>query len=294
MIETYFTRFPIIAYSNTDIRDLSRRVVLDNKIRNVPTVFYPYDIEHDQRSDMVAENYYKDPDLDWLIYLTNGIIDPYYGWYLTEEEFDKFIIKKYGGLDIAQQKIAYWTTNWMDNDINVTPGFFSRLIVDQQKYYQPVWGPKKIMAYKRREESWTTNTNKIMDVTVANSDPFAIGDLIQSVDSLENIIGTGEVAGIIPPTDVDDGILQVQHVIDHWDDTVETVQLRNDETANSAVSEITEFYVNIADTEAVFWTPIYNYDMERETNEARKTIMLLDPSYVQPAARALTNLLRDA
>lgn len=293
MIETYFTKFPIIQYSNTDIRDISRRVVLDNNIRSLPTSFYPYDIEHNQTSDMVAENYYKDPDLDWLIYITNGVVDPYYGWYLTEEEFNNFIITKYGSLDIAQQRISYWTTNWMDFDINVTIGFYSRLIVDQQKYYQPVWGPKKIMAYKRREENWVTNINKVIDVTVANSDIFTVGDLIQSIDDGNNIIGTGEVAGIIPPTNTTDGILQVHNILNHWDDNVETVQLRNEELSNTEVSDITVFYTNIPDTEAVFWTPIYNYDYEREVNEARKTIMLLDPNYVLPAARALSSLLKE-
>lgn len=293
MIETYFTKFPIIQYSNTDIRDISRRVVLDNNIRSLPTSFYPYDIEHNQTSDMVAENYYKDPDLDWLIYITNGVVDPYYGWYLTEEEFNNFIVTKYGSLDIAQQRISYWTTNWMDFDINVTIGFYSRLIVDQQKYYQPVWGPKKIMAYKRREENWVTNINKVIDVTVANSDIFTVGDLIQSIDDGNNIIGTGEVAGIIPPTNTTDGILQVHNILNHWDDNVETVQLRNEELSNTEVSDITVFYTNIPDTEAVFWTPIYNYDYEREVNEARKTIMLLDPNYVLPAARALSSLLKE-
>src|ERR1039458_2179807 len=95
--ETFFSKFPIITYANNQMRDISRRVVLGNNIRQNPLSFYPYDIAMEQRSDVVAYNYYGDSDVDWLIYLTNGIIDPYMGWYLNDDEFNDFIIQKYGG-----------------------------------------------------------------------------------------------------------------------------------------------------------------------------------------------------
>lgn len=289
-METYFTKFPTITYANNEIRDLSRRVVLGNNLRQIPTAFYPYDIEHDQRSDVVSYNYYKDQDLDWLIYLTNGIIDPYFGWYLTEDEFTNFITKKYGGMDIAQQTISYWTTNWMDTDINVTISYYGRLPQILQKYFIPVWGPKNIIAYKRRPESWIMNTNQIMSVYVSDTSVFKINDLVQSVNAIEQVVGTGQIVGI----DATNFLVQVGNVQGFWETPlVNSLQVRNDTTKDVPVGVIESKQINITDAEAVYWTPVSCYDMEREINEQRKTIMLLDPGYVQDAARGLTKLLKE-
>jgi len=291
-METYFTKFPTITYANNNMRDLSRRVVLANNLAQIPTAFYPYDLTDEMRSDVVAHTYYNDSDADWLIYIINGIVDPYYGWYLNETEFNRFIIQKYGDLTLPQQKIAYWVTNWTETDINVTTTFYERLASIQQKYWIPVWGPKaSIIAYKRRPEDWMMNVNKILHVEVANTSVFSVGDLVQSIDVGNNIIGTGEVLGV----ESNNSILQIGNVLDHWEDNnAVSVQVRNDETTITAITDtIVEAVVNITVLETDYWTPIYYYDMERELNESRKTIMLLDAQYLGEAARGIMKKLKE-
>ena len=47
------------------------------------------------RPDQVSEVVYGDPNYDWVILLTNKIVDLKNDWPLSNEEFEKFIYKKY-------------------------------------------------------------------------------------------------------------------------------------------------------------------------------------------------------
>ena len=89
---------------------------------------------------MLSYAYYNDSDADWLIYLTNGIVDPYYGWYLTEDQFDSFIISKYGSLEDPQQRIYYWGTNWTESDFNISVENYQSLPDTLKKYWIPNYG----------------------------------------------------------------------------------------------------------------------------------------------------------
>ena len=95
MSERYFDKFPIITYANNQARDITERVVFtDNTLKN-PYVFYPYTIETYERPDQFANRYYDDSFYSWLLYLSNSVVDPYYEWYLQEEELSELIQKKY-------------------------------------------------------------------------------------------------------------------------------------------------------------------------------------------------------
>jgi len=78
-METYFTKFPNTVYNDVTCTDLTKRVSLSQKILRRKNVFYLYEIENSLRPDQVSEFYYTDPAYEWLIYLQNEIIDPYYG-----------------------------------------------------------------------------------------------------------------------------------------------------------------------------------------------------------------------
>ena len=97
MATNYFDNFPKVYYSNTICRDLSRRVSIDNNtdIQGSLDVFYPYEIKDYLRADHISEYYYNRSELDWLIYLTNKVVDPYYEWYLNDLQFQSFINEKY-------------------------------------------------------------------------------------------------------------------------------------------------------------------------------------------------------
>ena len=55
----------------------------------------------------IRDRYYDDPQLVWLIFLANNILDPYYDWPLPQNQFGDFLISKYGTIAAAQAKILH-------------------------------------------------------------------------------------------------------------------------------------------------------------------------------------------
>src|SRR5690606_25669681 len=52
-------------------------------------------------ADTIAYKYYNDVTLDWVIFLINQIFDPFFQWPLSYQEFNEFIVKKYGSIENA-------------------------------------------------------------------------------------------------------------------------------------------------------------------------------------------------
>jgi len=289
MIFTYFNKFPTINYENVNIRDLSRRVTLSKTLQRTPMVFHPYEIKDSMRADQLAYMYYKDVDSDWLIHLTNGIVDPYYGWYLDDNEFFSFLIDKYGSLEEPQQRIFFWQTNWSDDEFDMSVNGYASLPVERQKYWVPKYGQNgAVLSYRRRKEDWRMNTNRIIEVDVTDSSTFTKGDLVVAWNGGQ-IVGRAEVDAIISDTR-----LYLFHVLDDWEDGSE-IRLRDlqDEESGLTISGTRVICENITDDESSFWEPIYYYDYERMINEDKKIIMLLDSNYLTEAASALTQKLKE-
>ena len=101
----YFSKFP---KGNYDIKgdgnqklvtDLMRRIKIRNKIANEITLYDVYDVPNGERPEDTAFKHFGDPELHWVILLTNNITDAYYGWPLTEQDFEKYITNKYSNPD---------------------------------------------------------------------------------------------------------------------------------------------------------------------------------------------------
>ena len=111
----YFQDFPDISYdldktgyNNKTVTDLTVRYRLRDIIKPKTAVFYTYDIEEGERPDSVAHKWYGDSRLEWIIMITNNIVDPIYDWPLHYFEFKNFIESKYGSIAIAQQQIHHY------------------------------------------------------------------------------------------------------------------------------------------------------------------------------------------
>lgn len=98
--------------SNQDyvtIKNLWRRPKLREDISNVVTAFYYYQIEGDERPDQIAEKIYGDPELDWVVLITNNITNFNEDWPLDNNSFYKYLIDKYGS-DEALQEVHHTET----------------------------------------------------------------------------------------------------------------------------------------------------------------------------------------
>lgn len=133
----YFSQFPIIQYNGSPIIDVTNRVAILNKVFGDRYAFYPYTVKNGMRAEQVADKYYGDPNLVWLVYLSNNIIDPYYQWPMTDENLNAFIEKKYGSLSAASSKIAFYRVNWYEDDTVITSAEYNNLDTTLKKYWEP-------------------------------------------------------------------------------------------------------------------------------------------------------------
>ena len=92
----YVSRFPNALISEyVEVKNLFKRVKIPESIFGDITRFTKYTIEGDERPDKVAFKFYEYQYLDWLILLSNNIINFEHEWPLTEASFYNYLISKY-------------------------------------------------------------------------------------------------------------------------------------------------------------------------------------------------------
>lgn len=107
----YFTEFPKTNYSlkknkNFELlTNVTLRYKLRDTIKNKSAIYYDYIVQDSDRPDIIAEKYYDDSRLDWIIFLVNDIVDPYYDWPLNEQAFKDYMKSIYGSTSAAHQTV---------------------------------------------------------------------------------------------------------------------------------------------------------------------------------------------
>ena len=102
----YFRKLPNLNYpsllktreSNTDFvqtKNLFRRVKVREDLFANFMQFDKYKIVGDERPDNVAQKVYDNDDLDWVILLSNNIVDLNNEWPLTQFQLNEFLNDKY-------------------------------------------------------------------------------------------------------------------------------------------------------------------------------------------------------
>lgn len=183
MSENYFSKLPLFTYSNTVCVDITRRTVIANTIQQDLFAYYPYELKSHQRPDTIADRYYQDPSYDWLVYLSNKVVDPYYSFPMDDKTFSNFINAKYQNLANAQQKILYWEMNWAGStDDQITQSFYDTNVPEPlKKYYEAVYGEEtRIVFYRRRRADWKASTNMVVRFQVGNtSGTFQMNEVVK-------------------------------------------------------------------------------------------------------------------
>lgn len=281
MAEKYFIKFPKITYANTECLDITRRVAMETSIDKSPSLYYPYTLKTGTRPDVIAENYYEDSYLDWLVFLNNGIIDPYFDWYMTDYDFKKFIVKKYGSIELSQKKISHYELNFKGSEIEITKSFYDNSLANVlKKYFTPLYGSNtKILSYKRRLDNTIRNTNRLVKLTFDTTGLY-VGNIIDIKNNTNSeIVGGGEI------TFVDAEYIIVKNV----DGDLLVGNYINDVVITAA--DI--LYENISDEEFAYWKSISFYDIEFSKNEKNKDIRIIHSNYAMPISEKIRLALKE-
>ena len=82
--------------------------------------FEKYKIIGDDRPDNVAFEVYEDSKLDWIVLLSNNVLNVQSEWPLPQTDFDRFLLDKYGDYDTLYNDIHHHETEEVKNSQGVT------------------------------------------------------------------------------------------------------------------------------------------------------------------------------
>ena len=102
---SYFNKFPLMTYDikGDKVRkllpDILRRVKLRASIKSGGMLFDKYDVKNGEKPEDVAFKWFGDPELHWVILMTNNVTDRYYDWPMNQVQFQEFLEDKYDNPD---------------------------------------------------------------------------------------------------------------------------------------------------------------------------------------------------
>tara|TARA_Y100000589_G_scaffold38295_1_gene32029 strand:+ start:673 stop:1305 length:633 start_codon:yes stop_codon:yes gene_type:complete len=134
----YFNLVPNIVYDEKPIKypfsesdrivakNFFRRYKLNDEVFSTAVFFNKYMIKDGERPDMVADKVYGNPMFDWVILLSNNLVNAHFDWPMSNYEISKILEREY---DDAYTEIKYYRTidiGQYPAGLRVDEAFFNR------------------------------------------------------------------------------------------------------------------------------------------------------------------------
>lgn len=259
----YFTRFPLVDYNGVPAKNILARVDFTDQTKKDIYANFDYVLqEGTSRQDILSFNYYNSAQYDWLINLTNNVVDPYHDYYMSASDFKNYINGKYDSISSARTKILFYRNDWAPDESLISETVYENLQPNIKKYWKPkLNNTNQIVGYERVKEDWTVSTNRIVQLTVnVDISEYNIGDIIRQENT--------DAEGTLVTKDVDANVLIVQHI---------SGAFVEETTGIVGVAILKE---NIPVTEELFWSAVDAYEYEEEQNELKRYISLIKAGYL--------------
>ena len=129
-MSSYFQRVPDLNYVSRlpdakigdyiRVKNLFKKGKLREDIFQNLAFFEKYKIVGDDRPDNVAFEIYNDSSLDWIVLLSNNVLNVQSEWPLPQTDFDRFVLGKYGDYDTLYNGIHHYETEEVKNSQGIT------------------------------------------------------------------------------------------------------------------------------------------------------------------------------
>jgi hypothetical protein len=130
MTKPYFRQVPNFEYVSRNpgdkyiseyipVKNLFKRGKLREDIFANLQFFEKYSIIGDERPDNVAYKFYDDETLDWVVLLSNNILNIQSEWPMTQRTFDKVMLEKYGSYEELYSGIHHYETEEINNSLGI-------------------------------------------------------------------------------------------------------------------------------------------------------------------------------
>ena len=122
------------------VKNIFRRAKLRTDVDKAITAYDFYVIKEGERPDILANKFYDDPELDWVILIVNNITSIRDEWPLSNNDLNTHMIDKYGS-ESALAEVHHYETREIRDQYNRTV-LKSGLEVDQNFVfsYTPIGG----------------------------------------------------------------------------------------------------------------------------------------------------------
>lgn len=279
------------------VKNFFRRGQIRPSIFNNIAYFDKYSIEGDERADQVANKIYGDPTLDWVVFLSNNLINVQDEWPLPSYVFDKVMLEKYGSYENLYSGIHHYETE----EIKDSQGI---MMLKSGIRISSTWKTNGnfIEVSSSKIQSLTSNLTTATLVTQSAINGIEAGSQI----TLSNI-SESEFNGQFYISNVSSGNtvieFQLNSVPANPNPVLSTPRVEEVHFTLGEDSELVgnsyyyEFYdsglgYTIHVPKTTFVREVSNFEYETEQEEKKRQIYLLRPSYVGILLEDLNNIMR--
>ena len=295
MTNSYFKQVPNFEYvnrtkGNADIsnyitvKNLFKRGKIRPDIFGNLSYFTKYKIIGDERPDNIAFKEYEDSSLDWVVLLSNNILNVQSEWPLPQTSLDEVLLDKYGNYDKLYSGIHHYETIEIKNSKGgvILPGGLET--------------PNKWKTNGNFIQATNTKVNQISgtDAKVATVTMYnGIKNLTVGSEVLINNVSSSVYNGRFPVTSVlkvGDVVIKFTYVLPSIPDVKQPEIGGTEEvtfTVEGTVGVGNAYYYEYYDDNTYHTIPaanmtkaVTNYEYEMNKEDEKRNIFLLKPDYL--------------
>ena len=287
----YISRNPNETYINeyVPVKNLFKRGKLRDDIFGNLTFFEKYKIIGDEKPYNIAYDFYDDETLDWVVLLSNNILDINTEWPLAQNSLDRVLLEKYGSYENLYSGIHHYETQEITNTAGVR-------VLKGGTQISPTWRTNgnfietinSQIANISSGDSVTPSTT-VTVFMLNNISNLDVGDQITINNVVENAYnGKFIITEVLAPNAFRFELPEVpsvaQPVLANPRQEVVTFTLQEDSDI-SANAYYYEYYDdNLGYTVQVpstsFVREVTNYEYEIQKEEEKRNIYVLKPTYL--------------
>lgn len=101
----YFQSFPYTYYTLDNgktvqiVTNITQRIQFSDELKDNLSLFDEYDVNDGETPELVADKFYNNSELHWIVLLTNDIIDPRFDWVLSQNNLERYVSSKYSNVN---------------------------------------------------------------------------------------------------------------------------------------------------------------------------------------------------
>ena len=302
MTKPYFRQVPNFEYVSRNpgdkyiseyipVKNLFKRGKIREDIFGNLQFFEKYSIIGDERPDNVAAKFYNDSTLDWVVLLSNNILNIQSEWPMTQRTFDSAMLERYGSYDNLYNGVHHYETEEIKNSLGVT-------VLKGGIHISPTWKTSgnfietinSIVTTIAATQDGGVTPSKTVSVFMQDNIPASIGDQV-TIEGVSEIEYNGkhvitsisenyftyelpEIPNILIPTISTSGQEQVIYTI-----------VENSTSSSPTNPRYYEFWdaglgYSVLVPSGAFVRAITNYEYENNIQEEKRNIYVLKPSYL--------------